>query len=86
MMEKARRMLIEQGHSGERSPSPSALASASASASPSSSHPHPHPGERSAIMMVGDRFDTDVRAGISADFKTCLVLSGCHSLEYQHDP
>jgi len=55
MMEQARRMLMEQGHSGS-------------------------PDE---IMMVGDRFDTDVRAGLSAKFLTCLVTSGCHGVEAQ---
>ncbi len=41
-------------------------------------------------MMVGDRFDTDVRAGLSAGFLTCLVTSGCHAIEaqpfYRTDP
>ena len=40
--------------------------------------------------MVGDRFDTDVRAGLSAGFRTCLVLTGCHNLDcqrfYRTDP
>jgi hypothetical protein len=55
MMERARSMLMAQGHDGDRS----------------------------KIMMVGDRFDTDVRAGISAGFMTCLVLTGCHTMEVQ---
>ena len=56
MMERAREMLMAQGHDGDRS----------------------------RIMMIGDRYDTDVRAGLSAGFKTCLVLTGCHSLECQN--
>ena len=62
MMEQAIRMLIEQGHSGDRS----------------------------RIMMVGDRFDTDIRAGNGVGIRTCLVTSGCHSLGcqrfYRMDP
>jgi hypothetical protein len=42
-----------------------------------------HDGDPSKIMMVGDRFDTDVRAGLSAGLLTCLVTSGCHSIECQ---
>ena len=49
-----------------------------------------HSGERKSILMVGDRFDTDIRAGLSVGIKTCLVTSGCHSLEcqqfYRMDP
>jgi len=49
-----------------------------------------HSGDRCKIMMVGDRFDTDVRAGLSAGFRTCLVLTGCHNLDcqrfYRADP
>eukprot|EP00966_Prymnesium_polylepis_P098951 2291345-Prymnesium_polylepis.2 len=49
-----------------------------------------HSGEPAKIMMVGDRFDTDVRAGLSAGFATCLVTSGCHTLamqkSYRADP
>lgn len=55
MMERARQMLIAQGHDGDPS----------------------------TICMVGDRFDTDIRAGRSAGFRTCLALSGCHNLESQ---
>jgi hypothetical protein len=40
--------------------------------------------------QVGDRFDTDVRAGLSARFATCLVTSGCHNMDtqqhYRTDP
>jgi ribonucleotide monophosphatase NagD (HAD superfamily) len=31
------------------------------------------------VMMVGDRFDTDVRAGVRHGWSTCLVESGCHT-------
>ena len=55
MMETAIDMLIQQGHSGDRS----------------------------KIMMVGDRFDTDVRGGISCGILTCLVESGCHQYKLQ---
>lgn len=33
------------------------------------------------VLMVGDRFDTDVRAGRRCGWSTCLVESGCHTLE-----
>jgi len=42
-----------------------------------------HDGDPTKILMVGDRFDTDVRAGLSSGFSTCLVTSGCHSLGLQ---
>ena len=49
-----------------------------------------HSGEWRRIVMVGDRFDTDVRAGLSVGIRTCLVTSGCHNLEcqqfYRTDP
>jgi len=49
-----------------------------------------HSGERARIMMVGDRFDTDIRAGLGVGIRTCLVTSGCHSLGcqrfYRMDP
>ena len=32
------------------------------------------------VVMVGDRFDTDVRAGVRHGWSTCLVESGCHTL------
>jgi len=35
-------------------------------------------GDRSRVLIVGDRFDTDVRAGSLAGVRTCLVESGCH--------
>ena len=42
-----------------------------------------HSGDRSKILMVGDRYDTDVLGGMSVGVQTCLVLSGCHRLEQQ---
>ena len=40
--------------------------------------------------QVGDRFDTDVRGGLSASLRTCLVESGCHNKDcqryYRTDP
>jgi len=42
-----------------------------------------HSGDRSKILMVGDRFDTDVRGGLSASVQTCLVESGCHKATMQ---
>ena len=38
-------------------------------------------GERDKIMIVGDRFDTDVRAGVLAGIKSCLLESGAHTLD-----
>lgn len=32
------------------------------------------------VMIVGDRFDTDVRVGAKHGWTTCLVESGCHTL------
>ena len=49
-----------------------------------------HSGDRSRIVMVGDRFDTDIRAGLSVGIRTCLVTTGCHNLGcqkfYRMDP
>ncbi|KAL1496840.1 hypothetical protein AB1Y20_014426 [Prymnesium parvum] len=42
-----------------------------------------HEGGRESIVMVGDRFDTDMRAGTGAGLRTCLVESGCHKIELQ---
>jgi len=42
-----------------------------------------HDGDRSKIMMVGDRFDTDIRGGSSVGIQTCLVQSGAHLVEQQ---
>jgi ribonucleotide monophosphatase NagD (HAD superfamily) len=43
-----------------------------------------HSGDRSRIMMIGDRFDTDIKAGCSVGIRTCLVESGCHTVDMQH--
>merc|ERR1712216_638977 len=40
-----------------------------------------HSGRRDEIMIVGDRFDTDVRAGVLAGIKSCLLESGSHNLD-----
>ncbi|KAJ8599705.1 hypothetical protein CTAYLR_004729 [Chrysophaeum taylorii] len=39
-----------------------------------------HSGKRSSIVLVGDRFATDIRAGNRAGIKTCLVESGCNRI------
>jgi len=44
-----------------------------------------HDGEREKIMMVGDRFSTDIRGGVHVGIKTCLVLSGCDQIPDQAD-
>lgn len=36
-----------------------------------------HDGDRDTIMMVGDRFGTDVRGAVHVGIKSCLVESGC---------
>uniref|UniRef100_A0A7S2DR03 Uncharacterized protein n=1 Tax=Octactis speculum TaxID=3111310 RepID=A0A7S2DR03_9STRA len=40
-----------------------------------------HCGRRDQIMIVGDRFDTDIRAGTFAGIKSCLLESGAHKLD-----
>jgi len=40
-----------------------------------------HSGERDSIMVVGDRFDTDVRAAVLAGIKSCLLDTGAHTRE-----
>jgi len=40
-----------------------------------------HSGQRDEIMIIGDRFDTDVRAGVLAGIKSCLLESGSHNLD-----
>ena len=40
-------------------------------------------GDLSRVLIVGDRFDTDILAGTLAGIRTCLVESGCHSLSLQ---
>ena len=37
-------------------------------------------GTNRQVTMVGDRLDTDVRAGGRHGWRTCLVESGCHTL------
>ena len=44
-----------------------------------------HSGKREHIMIVGDRFDTDVRAGVLAGIKSCLLETGAHTLEMADD-
>lgn len=36
-----------------------------------------HNGDRNKIIIVGDRFATDIRAGCHVGIKTCLVETGC---------
>ena len=36
-------------------------------------------GDRSRVLIVGDRFDTDIMAGTLAGLRTCLVESGCRA-------
>ena len=33
------------------------------------------------IVMVGDRFDTDVKTGFDNGWSTCLVETGCHRMD-----
>ena len=46
-------------------------------------------GKASEVLIVGDRFDTDIRAGRQFGMQTCLVESGCHThadcARYPHD-
>ena len=35
------------------------------------------------MLIIGDRFDTDVRAGVRVGLRTCLVESGCHTAALQ---
>jgi len=42
-----------------------------------------HSGDKSKIVMVGDRFDTDIRAGVNVGIKTLLVESGAHHKDQQ---
>lgn len=46
-----------------------------------------HDGDRSKVLIVGDRFDTDIAAGVIGGLKTCLVESGAHhrSLQQYYD-
>ena len=36
-------------------------------------------GSARGVCVVGDRYDTDVRAGVAHGWSTCLVESGCHT-------
>lgn len=38
-------------------------------------------GDERKVLVVGDRFDTDVRMGVHLRCSTCLVESGCHTLD-----
>ena len=40
-------------------------------------------GDASKVMIVGDRFDTDILGGAMSGIKTCLVESGCHAVSMQ---
>jgi len=42
-----------------------------------------HDGDASKVLMIGDRFDTDVAAGVYAGTRTCLVESGAHHRSLQ---
>lgn len=42
-----------------------------------------HDGDRDSILMVGDRFGTDVRGATHAGIKSCLVESGCEKIADQ---
>ena len=44
-----------------------------------------HDGDMSRILMVGDRFDTDIRGGLGVGVKTCLVESGAHTYDLQSE-
>lgn len=46
-------------------------------------HKQGHSGDRDRIMMVGDRFGTDVRGATHAGIKSCLVESGCEKARDQ---
>ena len=37
-----------------------------------------HDGDLDRILMVGDRFDTDIRGANSIGIRSCLVESGAH--------
>lgn len=38
-------------------------------------------GSKRDVLMIGDRFDTDVRIGSGVGWSTCLVESGCHTCD-----
>lgn len=37
-----------------------------------------HDGDRSTVLLIGDRFDTDVKAASIAGIRSCLVETGAH--------
>eukprot|EP00316_Scyphosphaera_apsteinii_P023723 CAMPEP_0119305160 /NCGR_PEP_ID=MMETSP1333-20130426/6224_1 /TAXON_ID=418940 /ORGANISM="Scyphosphaera apsteinii, Strain RCC1455" /LENGTH=328 /DNA_ID=CAMNT_0007308183 /DNA_START=54 /DNA_END=1040 /DNA_ORIENTATION=+ len=44
-----------------------------------------HSGERDQIMIIGDRFNSDIRAGVLSGIKSCLLESGAHTLELKDE-
>ena len=44
-----------------------------------------HDGDPSKMIMIGDRFDTDIRAGLSVGIATCLVETGAHTYDLQSE-
>jgi len=38
-------------------------------------------GKKKRMLMIGDRLDTDIQLGKSADIDTCLVMSGATTVE-----
>jgi ribonucleotide monophosphatase NagD (HAD superfamily) len=42
-----------------------------------------HDGDLSSILMVGDRFDTDIAGACVIGIRSCLVESGCHHRDMQ---
>ena len=40
---------------------------------------------REESIIIGDRMDTDIIAGIESEIDTCLVLSGITTKETMHD-
>mmetsp|Transcript_28998 Transcript_28998/g.33116 ORF Transcript_28998/g.33116 Transcript_28998/m.33116 type:complete len:86 (+) Transcript_28998:674-931(+) len=44
------------------------------------------PEDKKKCVMIGDRFDTDIRFGHNAGIDTAFVLTGCHTLENAFDP
>ena len=76
MVEHALGMLRQQGWGGTRSRVP--LSRAARPEKLESGRDFRGVGDRSRVLIVGDRFDTDVRAGSLAGVRTCLVESGCH--------
>lgn len=41
-------------------------------------------GPDDRVMVVGDRYDTDIRAGAALGWTTCLVESGCHTVKFHN--